>query len=183
MMEEREEPRGVTDKVQMETRPTIAETLKEGNICEWLIYMWTAEDIVRSGRHREGDWAEFMHPWEREWWDRTQQQMEEENLMGGGHLSEAEDVLAELEDLHDELTSTDTQADDYKEAYLKAAPVIHALGGNEGLLRTCFVFLYGLLLLGLQHKEISEDTLQAKQTVSDMLSVLAGYYKKRKEEE
>lgn len=180
-MTDREVPRGTANNAQPERRPTIADTLRGGNICEWIIYMWTAEDIVRSGKHTEGDWAEFMPIWETEWWAETARKVEEQGIGESGHLEEAEEVLTELEDLHDQLTATDVEADDYKQAYLKAAPTIHQLGGEEGLLRTCFVFLYGLLLLGLQHKEISPDTLQAKQAISEMLNVLARYYKEEKE--
>lgn len=170
-------------KERLDRRPTIAETLRGLNICEWLLYMWSAEDVVRSGKTHDTEWARFMPWWEKEWWDETARKMEAEGIGESGHLAEAERVLAELEDLHDRLSTERGTGDDYKKAYLRAAPAIHQLGGKEGLLRTCFVFLYGLLLLGLQKKEISEDTREAQKTVTEMLSILAGYYKKEKEKE
>ena len=49
---------------------------------------------------------------------------------------------------------------------------------EEPELETCFEALYGILLLRLQKKEISQGT--AKAAISSFLSLLANYYDKDK---
>ena len=48
-------------------------------------------------------------------------------------------------------------------------------------LETCFDALYGVLMLKLQKKEISEGTAKAMKSISDLLAMLADYYIKDKE--
>ena len=50
-------------------------------------------------------------------------------------------------------------------------------------LETCFDALYGVLLLKLQKKEISEDTQKAIKVISDFLAILSEYYQKDKKGE
>ena len=45
-------------------------------------------------------------------------------------------------------------------------------------LESCFDALYGILMLRLQGKEISEETTLAAKQISRFLGMLAGYYKK-----
>jgi hypothetical protein len=73
----------------------------------------------------------------------------------------------------------------YSAAYYKALPFIVELrtqGDNRNLseLENCFEALYGLLLLKLQKRDISEGTLQATKTISQLLGILSDYYKKDK---
>lgn len=44
-------------------------------------------------------------------------------------------------------------------------------------IETCFNALYGILMLRLQGKEISEDTQQAVAQISKFLALLSHYYK------
>ena len=54
---------------------------------------------------------------------------------------------------------------------------------DEPELETCFEALYGVLLLRLQKKEISEGTAKAMEAVSAFVSMLANYYDKDKKGE
>ena len=45
---------------------------------------------------------------------------------------------------------------------------------------TCFEALYGVLLLRLQKKEISQGTAKAMEAISGIVSMLANYYDKEK---
>ena len=45
---------------------------------------------------------------------------------------------------------------------------------------TCFEALYGVLLLRLQKKEISQGTAKAMEAISGFVSLLANYYDKEK---
>ena len=47
---------------------------------------------------------------------------------------------------------------------------------SEPELETCFEALYGILLLKLQKKEISEETRKAQEAISTLLAMLSNYY-------
>ena len=47
---------------------------------------------------------------------------------------------------------------------------------EEPELETCFEALYGILLLKLQKKEISEETRKAQEAISTLLAMLSNYY-------
>ena len=47
---------------------------------------------------------------------------------------------------------------------------------EEPELETCFEALYGILLLKLQKKEISEETRKAQEAISTLLAMLSKYY-------
>ena len=66
-------------------------------------------------------------------------------------------------------------------AYFKALPFIVELRNKNGKkdepeLETCFEALYGVLLLRLQKKSISEGTAKAVEAITSFLSMLANYY-------
>lgn len=76
----------------------------------------------------------------------------------------------------------------YSAAYFKALPFIVELRQKSGKqeepeLETCFEALYGVLLLRLQKKEITEGTAKAIETISSFISLLANYYEKDKKGE
>ena len=48
-------------------------------------------------------------------------------------------------------------------------------------IETCFDAMYGVLMLKLQKKEISEETQKALKVIGDFLAILADYYKKDKQ--
>ncbi len=54
---------------------------------------------------------------------------------------------------------------------------------EEPELETCFEALYGVLLLRLQKKEITEGTAKAIEAISSFISLLANYYEKDKKGE
>ena len=70
-------------------------------------------------------------------------------------------------------------------AYFKALPFIVELRQKNGRkeeseVDTCFEALYGVLLLRLQKKEISQGTAKAMEAISGFISLLANYYDKEK---
>ena len=76
----------------------------------------------------------------------------------------------------------------YSAAYFKALPFIVELRQKSGKqeepeLETCFEALYGVLLLRLQKKEITEGTAKAIEAISSFISLLANYYEKDKKGE
>ena len=160
----------------------IAQQLKEKNIAEYLIYMWQEEDLIRAN-HCEPEEMEVniiarypadQQPAMREWYTNLITMMSEEGVR--------EKVIINLTELHNALASS-PKFPFYSAAYFKALPFIVELRNKNGKkdepeLETCFEALYGVLLLRLQKKPISEGTAKAVEAITSFLSMLANYYDK-----
>jgi hypothetical protein len=172
----------------------ISKQLKENNIAEYLLYMWQVEDMIRAnGMDMERIKATLIAPTsldaEREkelveWYENLIEMMRLEGVIEKGHLQINKNIITLLTDLHLQLLKS-TKYPFYSAAYYKALPFIVELrtqGDNRNLseLENCFEALYGLLLLKLQKRDISEGTLQATKTISQLLGILSDYYKKDK---
>ena len=53
---------------------------------------------------------------------------------------------------------------------------------DENEVETCFNALYGVMMLRLQKKEISPDTMHAIKEITTFVGMLSDYYMKDKEE-
>jgi hypothetical protein len=173
----------------------IAQQLKEKNIAEYLIYMWQVEDLIRANgcdldrveqniiaRYPEEDRSAL-----REWYGNLITMMREENVLEQGHLQINKNIIINLTDLHNALLAS-PKFPFYNAAYFKALPFIVELRSKSGKkeepeLETCFEALYGVMLLRLQKKELSEGTTKAIESISSFLSMLANYYDKDKKGE
>ncbi|WP_175628734.1 DUF4924 family protein [Bacteroides acidifaciens] len=168
----------------------IAQQLKEQNIAEYLIYMWQEEDLIRAN-HCEPEemeanvisrYPEDRRPDMREWYGNLITMMCEEGVRETGHLQINRNVIINLTELHNALASS-PKFPFYSAAYFKALPFIVELRNKNGKkdepeLETCFEALYGVLLLRLQGKNISEGTAKAMEAITSFLSMLANYYDK-----
>ena len=167
----------------------IAQQLKERNIAEYLIYMWQEEDLIRAN-HCEPEeletnvivrYPEDQRAAMREWYGNLITMMSE-GVREKGHLQINKNVILNLTELHNALSSS-PKFPFYSAAYFKALPFIVELRTKNGKkeepeLETCFEALYGVLLLRLQKKPISEGTAKAIEAISSFLSMLANYYDK-----
>lgn len=172
----------------------VSRKLKEENIAEYLLYMWQVEDMIRANgmdvdRIRETLVTPARLDAEREkelsdWYENLVEMMRLEGVSEKGHLQINKNTVTLLTDLHLQLLKS-TKYPFYSTAYYKALPFIVELrtqGNNRNLseLENCFEALYGVLLLKLQKREISEGTLQAVKAISQFLGILSDYYKKDK---
>ena len=172
----------------------VSRKLKEENVAEYLLYMWQVEDMIRAnGMDMERIRKTLVTPArlesEREkelsdWYENLVEMMRLEGVSERGHLQINKNIVTLLTDLHLQLLKS-TKHPFYSAAYYKALPFIVELrtqGDNRNLseLENCFEALYGVLLLKLQKREISEGTLQAVKTISQFLGILSDYYKKDK---
>ena len=170
----------------------VSKKLKENNIAEYLLYMWQVEDMIRAnGIDLERIKATLVTPAHLdaehetqlvEWYENLIEMMRLEGVSERGHLQINKNVITLLTDLHLQLLKS-TKYPFYNAAYYKALPFIVELrtqGENRNLseLENCFEALYGLLMLKLQKREISEATLQAIKAISQLLGILSDYYKK-----
>jgi len=166
----------------------ISKQLKQQNIAEYLIYMWQVEDLIRAyrcdmTRIRQDLVSRYPKEQQKEleqWYDDLIEMMRREEVMQHGHLQINRNVITWLTDLHLQLLAS-SKFPYYNAAYYKALPFIvelRAKGANkeEPELETCFEALYGILLLKLQKKEISEETKKAQEAITTMLSMLSTYY-------
>ena len=174
----------------------IAQKLKEQNVAEYLLYMWQVEDLLRSvaldvDKLEDSYLSRFQLEGEqraelRRWYDDLAEMMRSEGVAQTGHLQICKNVLIWLDDLHARLMKS-TKFPYYSAAYYKALPFIVELRQKSGTqnrseLENCFDALYGLMLLRLQGKPVSEETKKAMDSISTFIGMLSDYYKKEKEE-
>lgn len=173
----------------------IPQQKRNENIAEYLLYMWQIEDILRA-YHLDINLIELnliskyaiddeKRLEVRDWYESLIKMMELENVKESGHLQINKNVIIRLADLHQELLKS-PKFPEYGAEFYKTLPYIVELrakaGENKaGELETCFNALYGTIMLRLQKKTVSEDTLKAISQISKFLSILSILYKKNEE--
>jgi hypothetical protein len=106
--------------------------------------------------------------------------MNAEGIIEKGHLTELNQVVNNLAQLHWQLLKTDKT---YFETYSKTKPfilaaIVQADGialGNE--IQICLNGIYGLLLLRLLDKEVSNEQLKSAEAFGEVLGLLSLSYK------
>ncbi|MFA6831409.1 MAG: DUF4924 family protein [Bacteroidaceae bacterium] len=169
----------------------ISEQLKKKNQAEYLLYLWQIEDQIRAcdldiSLIEQRVLAGYQLSEEqliplRQWYEERIEMMRVEGVVTKGHLALHNNVLINLVDLHMELISS-SKFPFYSGAYYKALPFIVELRAKSQAqirkiseVETCFEFLYGIMLLRLQKKELSKETTDALQPISNLISLLANY--------
>lgn len=176
----------------------ISQQLKQQNIAEYLLYMWQVEDMIRAnGFDIEKIKKNIVDPYPSlsdeqkraltQWYADLINMMHDEGVMEKGHIQINKNVIVWLTYLHLRLLAS-PKFPYYSAAYYKALPFIvelRAKGADKDVpeLETCFDAMYGVLMLKLQKKEITEETQKALKVIGDLLAMLAGYYIKDKQGE
>lgn len=168
----------------------IASQLKKTNICEYLLYMWQVEDIIRSlrfdmrqvedvivSRFRLNDEAEYKAIVA--WYESLIDMMRMEQVTDKGHLQLNKNVLAELDELHALLLKSG-QVPDYHAKYIHVLPLINQFRrkATAGLsdIELCFNFQYGVLMLRLQKTALTSETQKAGEEISKFMVLLSKNY-------
>lgn len=173
----------------------IAKELRKTSIAEYLLYMWQMEDIIRAygcslSRLRSEyidkfDYTAEQKEEEADWFGNLIRMMNEEGCREKGHLQINRIVLQDMADLHAQLLES-PKFPFYNAEYYKVLPFIVELrnkGDNEvNEVETCLDALYGIMLLKLQHKEISSETAHAVKEISTFVGMLSDYYVKNRDE-
>lgn len=170
-----------------------ASAKKRENIAEYLLYMWQIEDLIRAYSldidqiqkniiDAYKDLDEDKRRELRDWYESLIDMMRREGVEKSGHLQLNKNVLIDLRSLHNRLMK-DPKFAQYAAEFYNTLPYIVEIRAKAGdnkkdELESCFDALYGILMLRLQGKEISEDTLEASKQISRWLAMLANYYKK-----
>lgn len=165
----------------------IASQKRKENIAEYLLYMWQIEDIIRAnGLDINKITANVIDRYDLskeqrksmiEWYESLIDMMRREDVVTSGHLQINKNVLGQLVALHQQILK-DPRFADYHELFYRTLPYIVELRGKAGdtpagEIETCFNALYGMLLLKLQKKEITPQTLEAIAQISRFISLLA----------
>lgn len=183
----------------------IANRLKNESRAEYLLYMWQVEDIIRlydCNIDRISD--EYLSRFQldettmaemREWYGNLCEMMRSEAKKEGGHLQINENVIIGLADLNAQLLASE-KFPYYKQMYYKVLPYVVELRArrmNAGAasstsgaaaehdeaeeFRQLFELLYGVMMLRLQKKPISDDTARATKDITALLGQLSDYWK------
>lgn len=168
----------------------VANDLKKKNIVEYLLYMWHIEEIIRAHNFnfqeienkiisRYNQPAGVMNEI-RSWYRQLINQMINEDLQESGHLKFLNNIMIELNDIHIDLINS-IQEEKYTEFYHFAQPILRDLKkktSKENIteLETSLNGLYGIMLLRMQGKNIAQETIEAINVISRMMSYLASKY-------
>ena len=176
----------------------IAREKKKSNIAEYILYMWQIEDMLRAmnldiERVKQFVVTGFQVDEEKkkeivDWYDNLIAMMKQEKVEVKGHLQVLKNTVNELTELHFYLLH---QIHDRKYHQLitvaasnlidfrKKAGVDDSVSDVELALNG----LYGHLLLRLQKKEISPETVRAMESFSKVLAYLSACYNQMEEAE
>ncbi len=167
---------------------------KKDNIAEYLLYMWQIEDLIRAYKlDIDAINTQIVEKHELptskktellEWYEQLIDMMRSENVIEKGHLQINNNIVIDLTDVHIYLLNSKNPQ--YNSFYQKAIPIINELKAKqnstiENEIEVCFSFIYGILLLKIQQKEISKETASAQTLITQIISLLAIKYKEYKE--
>ncbi len=171
----------------------LAQQKKKENIAEYILYMWQIEDIIRAykfdidaiqkGIIRSSSLSEEEQRQLLEWYESLIEMMRFENIQQSGHLQFVSNALADIVDLHYALVQSEKHADYHAQLYKSLPYMIDFIQKTDDAVREkdeiegCFVFLYGVLLLRLQNKIVSQETAVALEQISKLLALLSYKYR------
>lgn len=170
----------------------IAQEKRKQNIIEYILYMFQVEDTIRACKFDMGmiedrvisqfKVSDDMQTEIKSWYANLIVTMHEEGLMETGHISELIALVDELNDLHLKLLN-EVKDQKYRDQYAFAKTNIEEfekkLGNtSRNEIYTCMQAIYALLLLRLQKKNITQETIEAMQTFSNLLALLGSWFKK-----
>ena len=168
----------------------IAKKLKKENICEYLLYMWQVEDLIRAfGLNLEAINERIIANYpvteaERktlyEWYESLIEMMRLENVQEKGHLQLNKNTIIELNELHGLLLKSGKDAG-YNAKFYHVLPFISQLRNQQqdsqlSDIELCFNFQYGIMLLRMKKAEITPETLQAQTEISKFMVLLTRNY-------
>jgi len=169
----------------------IARKLKKENICEYLLYMWQVEDLIRAFELNidvinERIIAEYpVSVDERkslyEWYESLIEMIRLENVQSDGHIQLNKNIIIELNELHNAIIRSGKDAG-YAAKFYHVLPFLSQLRNQQKDLQIsdielCFNFQYGIMLLRMKKTEITPETLQAQTEISKFMVLLAKNYK------
>ncbi|NLR92367.1 MULTISPECIES: DUF4924 family protein [Flammeovirga] len=168
----------------------IADQKKKQNICEYIIYIYQSEELLRAFDFNFEDIKEYVIKHITKLDEQQQEEvikwhkdlldvMTKEEVLKEGHCSWAQDEVDNITTLHEQLLANDKE---YAKTYKNAEPHINEnLKIADGLItnpiQICINGIFGLLLLRTRGRKVDDATKQILDTFGDVLSYLAYKYK------
>jgi len=168
----------------------IAQKLKKKNICEYLLYMWQIEDLIRAfGLDLDQINSKIIAPYPvtetekktlYDWYESLIEMMRLENIQENGHLQLNKNIITELNDVHSLILKSGKDAG-YAAKFYHIIPFINQLRAQQSNstlsdIELCFNFQYAIMLIKKKKTEISSETLQAQTEISKYMVLLATNY-------
>lgn len=170
---------------------------KNDNVAEYILYMWQIEDLIRANRldmesisrniiDKYTGLSDEQRKQMYEWYESLVDMMRREGIEQSGHLQMNKNLAGEMADLCRRLIK-DPKYSAFANQYYSTLPLIVELRAKSGAakpedmpgeIEACLTALYGVLLLRLQGKEVSAETMAAVSQISKFLGTLSAYYKK-----
>lgn len=175
----------------------VAQQKRKENICEYILYMWQIEDLIRAAacqpaqietmivaRYRVDEPTLVAI---RQWYAELNEMMLTEGKKEAGHLDVNRVLVMQLEELHQQLLKS-PKHNLYQSIYYQTLPALvqlrakGAANHHEGEVETALNALYGAVTLRLSGGALSEETMASLKQMSTMLALLADAYNKQDEE-
>lgn len=168
----------------------IAQKKRKENIVEYLLYMWQVEDLIRANnldinKIKDNVIARYNQPEEttrqiKEWYERLIEMMREEGVKQSGHIHLVTHVLHEVQEVHSKLLANKDK--EYLQQYQKNTGNIQALrdkmkNKDAADIEVILTGLYGIVLMRMQGKTITDETEAAVKSLSNLMQLLARKFK------
>ena len=168
----------------------IAQQKRKENIAEYILYMWQLEDLIRANNfdidllQKNVFGAYTQNPEQlqeiRTWYSGLIEMMTLEQIKQKGHMQVITNLVNDLNDIHLFMINQ-RGATQYQRAYTSAISSIKEFnqkmnGTAKNEIDVCFHALYAILLLKIQKKEISPETLKAIETFKKLIILLTKKY-------
>ena len=153
---------------------------KRENIAEYILWIWQLEDYLRAFPDAATD-NENPSP-DMRFLAELSEMMHREGVTEKGHVQLACNAMVELEELHRRLLDEDAS---YRAAMIRLTPALNILKSKTDNplmsdLEAGLTLLYQVLLLRLQHKEITPATAETQTQVTRLLQFLSKIYRAEK---
>lgn len=169
----------------------VAQQKRKENIAEYILYLYQIEDLIRAFRldieliekqlvsnYQVDD--KIKHEI-LDWYKNLLVMMEKEGIVKTGHLQFLTNLIHDLNEFHVKLLSSETDQI-YVQTFQAVAGLITELkqknkqANND--VQICLDAIYGYLLLKIQKKEITEETVEAVKRLSSWLGALSKLFKR-----
>lgn len=168
---------------------SIAKLKQKENISEYLLFLWQMEDLLRGidfdlSRLDEEILPAIIDDEERtktrKWLAEMATGMQQSSLHVSGHHHETYEVLNELAMLQKTLLNV-TNSPSFRQVYEAAQPILQDFRKKsektpQSDMETALTALYGILILRIAKKEVSEETSNAMAPISAYLRELTRAY-------
>jgi hypothetical protein len=167
----------------------IADKKRKENISEYIVHMYKTEDLLRAFEFDVDQVDKYMIAHlpltdeekvrEKEWYRELIIKMKSDEGLKSGHLIEVQEIVSDLEVLHQKLYDSDTDYRKVIEGARKDLDQYTKLANDDtmGEVQLCLNAVYGYLLLKIENKPIfdsQKDTVEKFGTILAYLSLKYG---------